>query len=134
GWLEVDLGSYNHLSDSFHIYERDMNTVAIDRNIIPEHNSDSLMLSKNESDIVFAKLAEYIELLISKTLDKKSLISLIEENGFNSSFQNLLTIICAEAARRRKWYELSTLIMNKCSNPLFHQLWQRWISRVGHYS
>ncbi len=56
GWLGVELGSYNQISDSLHLYNNDSKIMNISSLITVERNIDSLCLPKDESDAVFHKL------------------------------------------------------------------------------
>lgn len=129
GWLGVELGSYNHLSDSLHLYNKDAEVIDIGFLDNVKRNTDSLCLSKQESDIVLVKVSQYIEAMTVPTLLREELITLVAKLDVPSAFKNLLYIIAAEAARKRGWIPLSSEIVSKCSNPILLQTWERWFER-----
>jgi len=131
GWLGIKLGSYNHLSDSFHLYERDFSNVRIDHKVVMQSNIDSLMLVKDESDRTLHQLEEYIEQLIAPAINEVAVRSLAESSGLNSAYQNLFLILCGEVARRKNWLDLADEMPSSCTNPVLRQLWERWRTRVS---
>lgn len=131
GWLGVELGSYNHLSDSFHLYERDVSKVSVDTEVTLLSNSDSLMLAKDESERTLRQLAEYIEQLISPDVSEQAVRSLAENSGLRSAYQNLFLVLCGECARRKNWLDLADEMSSRCTNPLLRQLWERWQTRLN---
>ena len=130
GWLGLTLGSYNHLSDSFHLYEDMAAAFTMDNEVIAESNTNSLCLDKDEFDRVFRSFGEYIDQLIMGDISPRRMASIARGSGYKTAYQNLLIIMCAEAARRRKWEQLSKELVLGCTNPLLVQLWTRWQERV----
>jgi thymidylate synthase len=131
GWLGVDVGSYCQISDSLHIYENDYEAVC---NFVPTEaarNTDSLAFTKPESEARFEELSRRIELFIEESLSRSEHLRLCTWIEAPSAYQNILRVIGAEAARRRRWHDEAGEIMNKCTNPAFIDIWNRWISRVG---
>src|SRR5215216_3320405 len=62
GWLDLEVGSYDHLSDSLHVYEDDFGTLkGFDEQVEIAPNTDSLRLPKEESDRAFAALEERLD-------------------------------------------------------------------------
>src|SRR6266487_399567 len=129
GWLGVELGSYNQISDSLHLYDGDANLVHIGVSGDVERNSDSLGLPKEESDAVLAKVDHVIETMAAPSLSQEDLQALPAERSIPRAFQNLLLVVAAEAARRRGWSGLAQGLMSGCSNPVLIQLWKNWCTR-----
>lgn len=50
GWLNVEVGSYNHFSDSLHLYEKDGNVEDRISDCAPPRNTDSISLPKETSE------------------------------------------------------------------------------------
>ena len=46
------------------------------------------------------------------------------------SFKNLLLIMAAETARRRKWSSELGELVKMCSNPVLKYAWNSWSSRL----
>jgi thymidylate synthase len=129
GWLGVELGSYNHLSDSLHLYESDAKLVTVNVADRIEPNTDSLCLSKEASDAVFAKANELVEAMTKPRLSQDELYALLTRPGIPVAFKNLLSIVAAEAARKRGWMPLAQALADESPNPVLKQAWKRWLAR-----
>jgi thymidylate synthase len=129
GWLGIAVGSYHHLSDSLHIYERDLETVCRSLPVVLAANGDSLAVPKDESERLFLELGGAIERLANPALSKSDVTSLGRAAPFPQPYRNLLVVVAAETARRRKWLDLSTALMQDCTNPGLVQVWERWSRR-----
>lgn len=130
GWLGIDVGSYCQISDSLHIYETDYEAVC---SFVPREaarNTDSLLLAKPGSEVLFEELSSRIELFIEEKLSRSEHLRLSAWSEAPPAFQNMLRVIGAEAARRRRWIDEAGLIMHECTNPALIEIWSRWISRV----
>jgi thymidylate synthase len=130
GWLGLELGTYVQMSDSLHIYDRDIEVISnLALDPLPA-NTDSLMLPKMESDRFFGLLEERIEGL-SKPLTSARLVETAQVLDAPQSFQNLLAIMGAEAARRQKSEDAMARCMEFCHNPALLELWARWRQRFA---
>lgn len=132
GWLGVEVGSYNHLSDSLHLYERDAAFVSVALADHIEPNTDSLCLSKERSEAVFAKASELVEAMTVPDLSQDGLFVLSVRSDLPDAFKNLLSIVAAEAARKRGWMPLAQALVDENSNPVLKQIWKRWLTRFQH--
>lgn len=129
GWLSVEPGPYNQLSDSLHVYDGDFEDVATDLIVDVEQNSDSLTFPKEISERAFARLAQCIDIMLNPDLSQKELYSIIEQYDFPVAFQNMLLVVASEAARRKRWLDIAQKLMHLCSNPVLIQVWERWLTR-----
>ena len=129
GWLDIEVGSYNHFSDSLHYYLQDeesgFNISDID--IVP--NPDTLFLPKNKSESVFKTLYNNVQLLVTQELDTDQFLKKADANYLPLAYKNMFLVMLAEAARRKKFFELAQDIIAECSNPVLVQAWQRWFLR-----
>jgi thymidylate synthase len=128
GWLDLELGSYNHISDSLHIYKDcydELSTIE-DAHIL--QNTDSLALPYEESRSIFHNLSSVVDDMIStestETLRKHSI-----HRDFPQPYANLLHILCAELLRRRNAIHEAQARAELCQNPLLLKLWNRWMFR-----
>lgn len=129
GWLGIGLGSYNHLSDSLHVYSIDRTCLDMLDNEKPKDNSDSLALTKDQFDNELSQLVNDCEMIINPEIEGDRLLQICDNSRLRPPFRNILSVLAAEGARRRN--STTTLdIMQKCSNPILRQLWERWESRV----
>lgn len=129
GWLGLELGNYNQLSDSLHLYEKDLQVLSLQDGLqIP--NEDSLGLTKDKSELLFSIIYEKMVLMKSENISKEEFTQLVKFPEANISYRNLLFVIAADAARRHKWFNLSSYIISKCTNKIYLELWKRWSSRM----
>jgi thymidylate synthase len=129
GWLDLDLGSYNHVSDSLHIYENEYSIAPIDCAFDAAKSLDSLALPKEDSSRVFLLLSELIERLAAASLSESELPKILRGHDLPLAYTNMLSLVAAEAARRRGWTDVARGIADECKNPLLQQAWQRWSAR-----
>jgi thymidylate synthase len=130
GWLNVEVGTYNQVSDSLHIYTGDMEKIDQSLPISVSPNTDTLALPKEVSDQCFSELGRRIDLLVSESLSEAGHRRTSIWSGAPQGFQNLLTLIASEAARKRGWVCMAAEIMLSNTNPVLIQLWDRWLERI----
>lgn len=132
GWLGIDVGSYNHLSDSLHIYERDLDNLRKPEPVFDAApNMDSIAVPKDESDRLFSQLAERAELLTLRPHREEQIDAIATWKDAPAAYQNLLCILAAESARRWSYPVVLRKIARRCQNPALSQLWDRWMRRVS---
>lgn len=134
GWLGVEVGAYHQLSDSLHIYERDLGQLS--QRTLPTslRDSESLMLPKAESDRVWRTLEQQMSHLVANPyLGMSDWRNLTSEIDVPEPFLNLWRVVAADHARRRGWVDEAGLVMEKCTNPLLGTAWANWLERkMGH--
>lgn len=131
GWLGLELGEYNQISNSLHVYERDLEQVKDSHPGPLVINSDSLAFPKRESDEYFKELANKIEIIIDESIPANTLLATLGQSTLPQSFRNMLCVLCAEGARRRHQQHLIHELMRDCTNPVYKQLYDRWLIRCG---
>ncbi len=129
GWLGVKLGTYTHLSDSLHVYERDMRSLASFVALDAPVSEDTLLLPKSKSDVVWDELNRCVVELSAPGLREEN-IAEVSTQLDNPAGRNMLLIIAADSARRRAYYELASELASRCTNPLLAIAWQRWSLRT----
>jgi thymidylate synthase len=133
GWLAVGVGSYNHFSDSLHVYKEgridDLPFIQKSFSFPTPSNTDDLALTKPLSDKMFKELERCIEIIISSKTSSSVVLELPERANLTQPYLNILLVLCAEGLRRRKQSELAIDLMTQCSNEAFNIMFQRWISR-----
>ena len=129
GWLGVECGSYNQISDSLHIYDRDwdnvMSSTAV-QSVSP--NRDYLAQPRQESDRLFRELELRVQRMIDPNTTPDELMGLSSWHTAPQAYKNIATVLSAEALRRRGLLSLADFVMSTCTNPSYHQLWNRWSS------
>ena len=99
GWLELEMGTYNHYSDSLHLYERDIPKVGIAEEATVD-NDDSLSLRKDETDKIYKEIYERMKCLVSSSIIEKEIYSLAQINSEYVAYNNMMLIIASYAAQK----------------------------------
>lgn len=131
GWLGLELGEYNQISNSLHVYERDLEHISGLSSDQLAVNVDSLAFPKEESDEYFDELAINIETIINETVTANELVSMVRKSNLPPSFRNMLIVLCAEGVRRRLQKSVLNDVMNECTNPVYNYLYKCWLLRLG---
>jgi len=127
GWLGVSLGSFNQISDSLHLYIRDLPLIKIRPPSKPSPNRDRLNLPYRESQKAFRELARAVEQLQNEP-PKKAVKPFIHYS-IPTGHCNLLRILVAEHCRRRGWPDMAEHAIDACTNPALVTAWRNWIAR-----
>jgi thymidylate synthase len=133
GFLGVSLGEYCHFADSLHMYQRDVQKFKA-VSLEPEPNTDRLDCPLELTDRYFREASNVIESLEATTCDH---FRIVVRAQVPNSYRNLLLIMAAEAARRRKLPHEIDSCLNECTNPSLVQVYRRWLSSrttPGHYA
>lgn len=130
GWLGVECGTYNQVSDSLHVYDRDLeNVLGSQPTVGASRNLDSLALPWKESDLVFKELEYRIELMIDPNTTTDTISSLSNWDVAPQAYRNISKVLVAYALRQRNRPQSADQVIASCSNPVYLQLWERWCSR-----
>lgn len=129
GWLGLELGSYNHFTDSLHLYARDGQiTSHIDAVEVPR-NEDSLRLPKGESEQAIEALSAFTDILVADTSNVPFIIAAFEELTLPPAYTNFAAILAAEALRRKRAISEAIAMVNHCSNHCLRFVFARWNQR-----
>jgi thymidylate synthase len=131
GWLDLELGEYNQISNSLHVYEQDLKRIHDSFPTPSSVNTDSLSFCKEESDAYFNELVRNTEKIIDQTQPMSLLLNTLQESRLPQSFRNVLCVLSAEGARRRGRLEIIHDVMLQCTNPVYKQLYDHWLIRCG---
>lgn len=129
GWLNIEVGPYNQISNSLHVYIRDKGEVYSYAKTETMENNDLIRVTKNQSEKLCFELLRRMESLAGRHLTKGELIELSKWLIAPVPFRNLLLVLAAQSARNRRWNELSHEVMENCTNPALRQLWMQWVTR-----
>lgn len=128
GWLGCEVGVYTHLSDSLHVYDRNLGSVEDADSVAPEENTDEWKFSYAEGTAILGEVSARMELL--KEADAPGAVAdAVESSSVPEAAKNMLRITGADAARRHGWREEADELAEACSNPALVQPWRRWRSR-----
>jgi thymidylate synthase len=131
GWLRVELGSYNQISDSLHVYETSMNEVLSSKVVRVATNTDALIERKDVSEHFFKELSERIHRLASLNTSQVDLASIANWSRAPIAYRNMLLVMVAEAARKKKMLGMASDAIGACTNPALVQQWEGWFARTN---
>lgn len=100
GWLEVDVGSYNHISDSLHVYEADWPEIVatdISPRPVPTNSADA-RLSLNHWQALWPKLVSTADRL--SHCQKSEVDAVVDSFDGPPAYRQWITVLGAEAYRR----------------------------------
>jgi len=130
GWLGIECGDFNLITDSLHLYERDAGHMTELLPISAASNSDNISVAKNEAELNFRTLAESIDLIVDTAVPADDIYRMAMRSELGGGFRNMLLVVAAEGLRRRKDLSRSDEVMQACNNAAYCQAWSRWISRM----
>lgn len=129
GWLGLNVGEYFQVSDSLHVYEKEMNEVNVCKSPKRPMNNDDLSTSKERADVLIPVVYDALRKLSFKSLTKKMFHEIITTQGMEGSYFNMLLIAAADSARRRGWYQEMQIAKSRCTNKALAYCWSQWESR-----
>ncbi len=133
GWLELNLGSYNHYSDSLHLYARDTDKIGIGEEG-EIRNSDSLSVNKSESEKLFKEIFYRMKGLTVNNLTEKEIHSLSQIDSGYEAYDNIMLIIGTYRAQKKKYDDLTKNLIEECTNKSYVTMWERWASKKFKYN
>lgn len=129
GWLGVDPGGYTHFADSLHLYERDVENAFAYSQLPVTENSDSLGLPKRQADEIWLEMNRRVDALVGSELTPKEYGDIAKFDDAPAAFGNLIAVVAADAARRRKSLDGVNKAISCCKSCQLRQLWDRWEER-----
>jgi len=129
GWLELQLGSYHHYSDSLHFYEHDGPLSERMEEIEPPKNTESLSFPKNLSDEAFAALSAFSDACSSSVTKPTEIVSKLKDTRFQEPHRNLARVLAADSLRRRKEIEMMEAVIGECGNECLRFMFERWLGK-----
>ena len=132
GWLGIKCGTYNQISDSLHVYERNEKDIreSSTSTTLSAPNTDSLALPLEESKLTWRELEKRAEQMIDSALEESVLRKISQWKDAPQAYKNILFVLSAEAARRHKWKDTSNELITECTNPAMKELWIRWLQQL----
>jgi thymidylate synthase len=131
GWLGVVPGTYEHFSDSLHVYKRDLHAVGESSpSVALPPNTDSFALDRQSWDETISIVIERLERMMQPNLTPRELRSLASAGDAPSAYEHAIRVAAADAARRRGWQDIVKDCVAGISNPALVALWNRWEERI----
>lgn len=132
GWLEAEVGAYNHVSDSLHFYATDGAVIKrLQPTSIPE-NTDRLNLPKAESDKVLADISNFCDFVATADNTSDAVLGALSRLSVPKAYMNLALVLAADAVRRRGNAQRGNEIISRCDNGCLRFMMERWLLRKAH--
>ena len=125
GWLELEIGSYNHYSDSLHLYCHDSKKIGIGKEEELE-NLDSLSFERTESEKIYKEIYDRMTALTDVHIPEKDIFSLSQLGSEYTAYNNIMLMIAAYVAQKRHNSDLVDELIGKCNNNTYVSMWNRW--------
>ncbi len=128
GWLGVDVGTYVHISDSLHVYERHwplLNALTDVAAPVP-HNEDDLRIDSYDAwETLWSRLLDGA-LALTEQPDTDSLLGIAAGLGdLPAAYHPWVAVLTAEALRRREHYAAADE-MGAQAGPYWGASWRLW--------
>ena len=132
GWLGLELGHYNHLSDSLHLYENTAEEVFESAKVESVMNTDSLAASYEETELITLDLERIVVKIIDKSINGEIIMAEFTNLKIPNAWMNIAAILVAEGMRKRKDWGGMQVVLNQCGNQILRVLYERWLARLVH--
>lgn len=130
GWLGIEPGSYHQLSDSLHVYSKDIEALKLSMKTgCGPMSSDSFAVDRHTWDVVLPTVISRLKLFSQEDLPLPELKANAFHRDLPTAYDNALLVCAADSARRRGWRDLVTECISRCTNPALVHLWWRWEAR-----
>lgn len=127
GWLNVEVGTYTHFTDSLHLYTFNKERFKNIRKV-KLFNSDLFSMPKDISDSLFATIYERMTEIVNKgeklTIEELEKLSFLKSNY--QSVNNIMLMIGAYVARKLKYEDIQKKMIQACTNNAYIFLWNQW--------
>lgn len=128
GWLEIDLGSYNQISDSLHIYDRDIDTYQTSERQDWPLNQDDLRLTHQDSQRVFSVLAQSIQDMANAS-EPQTVRRSVGAAPLPGPYADWLRVMACERLRRISCDEAARQYADDINSPVLRESLRLWRSR-----
>lgn len=125
GWLGVEVGTYNQISDSLHLYERDHSFVEVIDRSSATHVPLSYALPWAESRTVLEETTRRAE-HIAQGASHDEVRAMLE--GLPQAYSGILAILAAEALRRRRLFDAALELAEVCRDSSLRAMWHLWFT------
>jgi thymidylate synthase len=133
GWLHLELGSYNHISDSLHVYERhwqELDAASLHLTRTPENTADLRIGSYEEWSDLWSRLVRIAQRLRhAESIAQFSFLQ-AEIDTFPVAYQEWVAVLRAEALRRQG-HEAAAFEMIGTAGAYWETSWTQWARSAG---
>lgn len=128
GWTHTLPGTYTHISDSLHVYERELQLIRQPSDMETWQNTDALTFNMNESFKSFDTLEQAV-VEISQLTQERGLLE-FGDRSLPPPLINFLRIFVAERLRQLRFHEAARGAAERCTNPYLIKAWFAWAAHL----
>lgn len=132
GWLGIELGSYQQVSNSLHVYERfwqDLDDLDLSGKAVPINTADLRLGPYDVWEKHFSRLVE-LTMGLAASATAGELVRLAEDSSeMPPAYQEWVWLLTAEALRRRG-HTLGFDVIHR-AGPYWAESWLQWVDSRG---
>lgn len=133
GWLNLDVGSYTHLSDSLHVYERHWQALDAEKfqsSVVPVNRADLRVYSYEEWAQMWPRLIT-AAVNLSRLQHADKLVDVMESlQDVPPAYREWIALLTAEALRRRGYVEQAVQAID-AAGEYWKTSWLQWSQTAG---
>lgn len=131
-WLGVQLGSYIHVADSLHIYERDIESFKCTPNGLEYDTAQTFLLPYDESNHLIMTIYQALCDVAEGKMTKHELKDIFDRDSkFNIAksdfFKDIISVIGSDAARRQGYVDLAYGLVGSCVDQNLKSISTSWL-------
>lgn len=132
GWLAIDLGSYQQVSDSLHVYERhwtELDDLSLREEAVPQNHADLRVGPYRIWEQLWARLVD-CAMQLAQEPDADGLLAIAHSyRDVPPAYLEWVWLLTAEALRRRG-HSISDDVSTR-SGPFWGESWRRWSASLA---
>jgi thymidylate synthase len=133
GWLGIEVGTYSHISDSLHVYERhwsDLDSLIPDAGGIPRNTADLRVPTYQAWESLWRQIVD-TTILMAHATSSRDIIAIAEDvSHLPSGYCQWIWLLAAEALRRRDYGEMAREVVHQ-AGPFWSYSWNLWTRQVS---
>lgn len=132
GWLGVEVGTYNHVSDSLHVYERhwrELEHTTFDHDDLPVNHADARVLTYDAWETIWARMVDITIELAHQPHSYDILAAASGAHNLPLAYQQWVWLLAAEALRRRG-YEAEAHDAADQAGRYWGRSWRNWAAQA----
>lgn len=136
GWLGLDVGTYNHVSDSLHVYQRhwaELDSITTSAVPLPSNQADLRVGPYGAWEAMWEQIVDS-SVALTQYADSASLVAIFQQfSRLPLAYVEWGAVLTAEALRRRRHEAAAKdIIIN--AGPYWGASWERWLTARHHPS
>ncbi len=128
GWLGIELGSYQHISNSLHVYQRhweQLDALDLNKSDVPRNSSDLRVNPYVEWEEVWSRVVTCVNQMMHME-DRRQLENVPNQYAdLPSAYREWIALLAAEALRRIAEPNAADRIV-QLAGPFWSRSWRKW--------